>query len=48
VQTLFARLNMLSMEQLETQFQQVEAEGRTALLVAAAAAGQYDRRAGRY
>src|SRR5262245_55907883 len=27
VQTLFARLNTLSMEQLETQFQQLEAEG---------------------
>jgi N-methylhydantoinase A len=32
VQTLFARLNTLSMEQLEAQFQQLEAEGRGALL----------------
>src|SRR5262249_49786213 len=37
VQTLFARLNTLSMEQLETQFQQLEAEGRKALLTSGVA-----------
>jgi len=40
VQTLFARLNTLSMEQLEAQFQQLEAQGRAVLLASKIATDQ--------
>jgi N-methylhydantoinase A len=40
VQTLFARLSTLSLEQLEAQFQHLEAEGRAALLASGIATDQ--------